>query len=125
MSLVWEVRLQHQPLRGPVNPPCEHGDRDAIDRFVIHHGHVTSGVLTPWYRRSAPASGEGSAGWSADATAILDFKAPAVTAFATRVRGAAADDLDVLRLAHGHIAACVAPVYALNDEQRVSRTLLR
>lgn len=86
---------------------------------------VTTALLTPWWRnrREAQAPGWEAAG-STGPTPILDWRSPSVRAFADSL-GSAADGQELLRRAHGVIAARVWPVYAVDDAQPVSSTLAR
>ncbi|GAA4583877.1 hypothetical protein GCM10023194_22320 [Planotetraspora phitsanulokensis] len=59
------------------------------------------------------------------ATAILDWTHPRVLALAAEVRhGSAETDRDLLVTAHRLITTRVRPVYAMNEKQPASRTLL-
>ncbi|MGW2149210.1 hypothetical protein ACWCOT_33260 [Nonomuraea bangladeshensis] len=59
------------------------------------------------------------------ATPILDHGHPRVLALTAEARAAGASGRGLLIAAHRLIAARVRPVYALDDEQPTSRTLLR
>ena len=90
---------------------------------------AVTALLTPWYRRPAVRAGGGDATpGSTAATRILDVDAPLVRALVSRARAGAADErepLDVLAAAHALIRDEVRPVYALDETQSASRTLLR
>src|SRR5450432_2246932 len=89
---------------------------------------MTSRLLTPWWRpRPADAARSGAAG-SAAPTPTLDWRSVAVQSLLHELHAAGADDGDARALlvrAHGLIAARVRPVYALDDTQPASRTLVR
>ncbi|MEV5000187.1 transglutaminase domain-containing protein [Nocardioides sp. LML1-1-1.1] len=83
---------------------------------------MTSSLLAP-RRRTTPrvARPSEAIGGGCEATAILDWRAPEVTALVAGLD--APDDGGYLRAAHQRIAATVRPVYAMDELQRVSRTL--
>jgi hypothetical protein len=82
-----------------------------------------TGLMTPFYMTQVVnASGvEGSI----EPTRILDFQSPNVQGLITRSREGLHDPLEILERAHGFIRDEVHPVYALNEQQRISRTLAR
>ncbi|MGW2300005.1 transglutaminase domain-containing protein [Streptomyces sp. NPDC001809] len=93
---------------------------------------MTSRLLMPFRTVDAGlapgAEGGAEPDGSTRPTPILDLGHPRVTALVARVRGAADErgattDRDLLRTAHGIIAATVRPVYSVEDLRRVSRTL--
>ncbi|WP_433225225.1 transglutaminase domain-containing protein [Microtetraspora malaysiensis] len=85
---------------------------------------MKSVLSASWCRRAAVtrlATVEGGLG----ATPILDWKHPRVQALVAEVQdGGARTDRDLLVTAHRLIATRVRPVYAMNEKQPVSRTLL-
>ncbi|MFD0665665.1 transglutaminase domain-containing protein [Thermocatellispora tengchongensis] len=77
-----------------------------------------------WCPRPAGPPREAVEGGPA-ATPILDWGHPRVLELAAEVRGTSAGtERDLLITAHRLIAARVRPVYAMNEKQPVSRTLL-
>ena len=89
------------------------------------YDHGMKSVLSPsWCRRAAAVHWETGESELA-ATPIIDWKHPRVMELVVEVRGeSAGTDRDLLITAHRLIAARVRPVYAMNDTQPVSRTLL-
>jgi hypothetical protein len=83
---------------------------------------VTSSLLSP-RRRHSCVVGTGGDG-ATDATPILDWQSPEISALIASV-GPTDDGRQLLREAHHSIAHLVRPIYALNDEQPASRTLTR
>lgn len=86
---------------------------------------MTTTLLTPWWRsrREAHVPRAESEG-STEPTLILNWRSASVRAFTAEL-GTAADGQELLRRAHGIIAATVRPVYAVDDAQPVSSTLAR
>ena len=89
---------------------------------------MTSRLLTPWWRpRRADGAKTGPAG-SVAPTPTLDWRSVAVQSLLRELDAAGSDDggdRAFLIRAHGLIAARVRPVYALDDAQPASRTLVR
>ena len=88
---------------------------------------MTCAILTPWWRRRSPGSGlvADEAGLLAE-TRILDWRHELVRALARRARQEAApggSERSFLIAAHRLISAGIRPVYAMDDEQPVSRTI--
>ncbi|MEV7013356.1 transglutaminase domain-containing protein [Streptosporangium sp. NPDC051022] len=83
----------------------------------------------PWPRRRVPApAGTDPAPVRGGVmpTGILDWGHPRVGAFVERVTARAPEDpLALLRVAHGHIARAIRPVYSLEERRAVSEILRR
>ncbi|MFJ5140823.1 transglutaminase domain-containing protein [Streptomyces sp. NPDC088707] len=89
---------------------------------------MTSRLLMPFRTAGAAPAPDAETAGSTRPTSILDLAHPRVAALVTRVRREADErgattDRDLLRTAHGIIAATVRPVYSVEDLRRVSRTL--
>ncbi|MFJ3492195.1 transglutaminase domain-containing protein [Streptomyces sp. NPDC086091] len=94
---------------------------------------MTCAILTPWWRRRLGRThAADAAGPAADDvrlladTPILDWRHGRVRALADRARAAAVPgggDRAFLVAAHRLVSAGINPVYAMDDEQPVSRTL--
>ncbi|MFE5945755.1 transglutaminase domain-containing protein [Streptomyces sp. NPDC056480] len=89
---------------------------------------MTSRLLMPFRTAGAGPAPVAETAGSTRPTPILDLAHPRVAALVTRVRRTADErgtttDRDLLRTAHGIIAATVRPVYSVEDLRRVSRTL--
>jgi hypothetical protein len=83
-----------------------------------------TGLMTPFYLHGMGENRHESMG-SIETTRIIDFDAPNVQALIARAREGLEDPLEVLERAHGIIRDEVHPVYALNEQQPISRTLAR
>ncbi|MEU6741578.1 hypothetical protein [Streptosporangium sandarakinum] len=82
-------------------------------------------ALSPLRCRRAAAPYRGANESALAATPILDWQHPRVSKLVIEARDeSAGTDRDLLITAHRLIAARVRPVYAMNDTQPVSRTLL-
>jgi hypothetical protein len=93
--------------------------------LVGHDGGVTTSLLTPWWRSRRDTEAQvAEAMGSTEPTAILNWRSAPVCALATEL-GSAEGDRELLQRAHGVIASRVHPVYAVDDAQPVSRTLIR
>jgi hypothetical protein len=93
---------------------------------VWDHDSVTSAVLTPWWRTRFPVSQGSTAAGSVGSTQILDVHDPRVASLIDEVRRHSDDnDTSWLRTAHAIISEQIRPVYSLDDEQSVSKTIAR
>jgi hypothetical protein len=90
-------------------------------------GDIASALLTPWWRSRLVDAGQAVAAGGLAATPTLDWGSVAVQALLAEARRgvSAEDDRLLLVRVHDLIAERVRPVYALDESQPASRTLVR
>jgi len=86
---------------------------------------VSGRLLTPWWRDRQPAAIATHLPGDVAPTPILDWRTANVRNLIDQVQQESGSEIEVLRLAHAVIATRVAPVYALDEMQPVSKTLAR
>lgn len=83
---------------------------------------VTSRLVTPWRANRQPRTHQVDAEGSKAPTSLLDWEAHPILSLSAEVT--ASSPLDMVQQAHRLISQRVRPVYALDDSQSASKTLL-